>query len=63
MGSLVGAADFPAFRQLHIDVQAAIVASTPSSGGEEVISEPIEVFRNAHNLEELSLQGIKLSQI
>ncbi|KAK0471717.1 hypothetical protein IW261DRAFT_1611947 [Armillaria novae-zelandiae] len=64
MASLAVAA-FPVLKRLDIDVQAASVTPTLSSRGYhyEFISQPVEVFPNAYNLEELSLQGIKLSQI
>ncbi|PBK85290.1 hypothetical protein ARMGADRAFT_1017986 [Armillaria gallica] len=65
MATLVGAADFPELKRLDIDVRDAIVIPTPPSTDRrrEVITQPIEVFRNAHKLEEVSLQGINLSQI
>ncbi|PBK63873.1 hypothetical protein ARMSODRAFT_962618 [Armillaria solidipes] len=65
MASLVGAADFPELKRLDIDVRDAFVIPTALSADRrrEVITQPIEVFRNAHNLEEVSLQGINLSQI
>ncbi|SJL13160.1 uncharacterized protein ARMOST_16599 [Armillaria ostoyae] len=65
MASLVGAADFPELKRLDIDVRDAFVIPTPPymDRRREVITQPIEVFRNAHNLEEVSLQGINLSQI
>lgn len=65
MASLVGTADFPELQRLDIDVRDAIVIPTPPSMDHrrEDITQPIEVFRNAHKLEEVSLQGIKLSQI
>ncbi|KAK0205616.1 hypothetical protein DFS33DRAFT_1274499 [Desarmillaria ectypa] len=66
IASFVGAADFPELKRLNIDVQDALVNPAPSSPLDhrfEVIALPIELFRNAHQLEDVSLQGIKLSQI
>ncbi|KAK0487885.1 hypothetical protein IW261DRAFT_652957 [Armillaria novae-zelandiae] len=69
MASSVGAVNFPVLKRLCLYIQDArpvhMAEPVPTlrDGRLDVLTPPIELFRNAHQLEEIILQGAGLSEV